>query len=115
MSVLPTSEASIRDLLSSAAGCRPFVEVRNQDLEGRAVLVAARDPATAAVVLFDLDGIARRLVVCTPDLTADQQKAIAARASVDAVVTDDGVQVLSRDRHGDCASTEWVLLTSGTT
>src|SRR5207245_7803986 len=39
-----------------------------EELSGRSVLVATRDQLTAALALIELDGIARRLVLCPPDL-----------------------------------------------
>jgi acyl-coenzyme A synthetase/AMP-(fatty) acid ligase len=102
------------------------------ELSGRSVLVAAQDQLVAALALIELDGIARRLVVCPPDLSSEHLPAVIVKAGVDAIVSDrdphdqgglrvplrvfcslditpaEGVQV---DRH----ATDWVLLTSGTT
>ena len=41
---------------------------RLDELRGRSVLVATTDQLTAALALIELDGIARRLVLCPPDL-----------------------------------------------
>jgi acyl-CoA synthetase (AMP-forming)/AMP-acid ligase II len=100
-------------------------------LDGRSVLVATRDQFTAALALIELDGVARRIVLCTPDVASDGLQALAARAGADAIVTDDehdarNVDVPVRVRCTPvptpigCAqpprrATEWVLLTSGTT
>src|SRR5690242_331918 len=40
-------------------------------LRGRSVIVAVHDPLTAAVLLLELDGVARRMVLCTPDLARE--------------------------------------------
>src|SRR5215472_101886 len=61
---------------------------RLEQLSGRSVLVVTQDQLTAALALIELDGIARRLVVCPPGLSADYLPAIAASAEIDAVVSD---------------------------
>src|SRR5207249_10303371 len=57
-------------------------------LRGRSVLVATRDQLTAALALIELDAIARRLVLCPPDLPAEHLPFVAATAAVDALVSD---------------------------
>jgi acyl-coenzyme A synthetase/AMP-(fatty) acid ligase len=102
------------------------------ELAGRSVLVATRDQLTAALALIELDGVARRFVICPPDLASEHLPSVIARAGVDAIVSDNdpdhpgGLDVPLRvrctvaikpaeappiERH----QTEWVLLTSGTT
>jgi acyl-coenzyme A synthetase/AMP-(fatty) acid ligase len=102
-----------------------------ESLRGRSVLLAMREQLATAAALVELDGVARRLVLCTPDLTAEQLSAVAATAQVDAVLVDDagapqampsiekfasnalalGENPQRRATH----TTEWILLTSGTT
>ena len=109
-------------------------------LRGRSVIVAVRDPLTAAVVLLELDGVARRMVLCTPDLPREHLPHVVRRAEADVWLSDSpdnsppaGVELdfavdadselvplrdsVQRPVHrADCqADTEWVLLTSGTT
>ena len=98
------------------------------------VLIATRDPLAAAVALVELDGVARRLVIGTPDLSAEHLPRILARASVDAIVVDtpQGAEALATHHRvvvctphksrgvrravaDGTRTTEWVLLTSGTT
>jgi acyl-coenzyme A synthetase/AMP-(fatty) acid ligase len=106
---------------------------RLDELCGRSVLLVVREQLNAAVALIELDGVARRIVICTPDVPVDYMRAIAATAEVDAIVYDEGTP--DRQAFGvslqvacDAASvaaqpegvrefrqTEWVLLTSGTT
>jgi acyl-coenzyme A synthetase/AMP-(fatty) acid ligase len=43
-----------------------------------------------ALALVELDGVARRMVLCTPDLTPDQLAGVAATAEADAIVVDAG-------------------------
>ncbi len=102
-----------------------------EGLRGRSVLVATREQLPTALALVELDGLARRMVLCTPDLTPDQLAAVAATAEADAIVLEPGStlaapasllsfvvapQPVPRTvaRHAGTA-TEWVLLTSGTT
>jgi acyl-coenzyme A synthetase/AMP-(fatty) acid ligase len=95
------------------------------------VLIATRDQFAAALALIELDGVAGRLVVCTPDLPSEHLPAIVARAGIDAIVSDhdrgddgsgvplrilcNGTVTPSRETPATCCKTEWVLLTSGTT
>jgi acyl-coenzyme A synthetase/AMP-(fatty) acid ligase len=105
---------------------------RLEELRGRSVLVATHDQLTAALALIELDGIARRMVLCTNDLSRDQLPLIASLTAADAIVTDHvadlpgiaGIKSLvtcSRKlARSDCDlkpgyRTQWVLMTSGTT
>src|SRR6266566_1701985 len=105
---------------------------RLEELRGRSVLVATRDQLTAALALIELDAVARRLVLCPPDLPAEHLPFVAATAAVDALVSDQtaprggapgiGTVVTCTPRIAPAApertgryQTEWVLLTSGTT
>ena len=85
--------------------------------------------------MIELDGVARRIVICPPDMTQDHLRAIVATAEIDAVVSDSGThdpEALGVPLHFRCSSaiepqgdnhevslgggqTEWVLLTAGTT
>src|SRR5882724_5467126 len=55
-------------------------------LAGRSVLLATPDQLTTALALIELDGVARRLILCPPDLPADQLSHVIAIAQADAVV-----------------------------
>lgn len=151
MSAPPTSIASIRDRLADAAAQEPerflwgsaatvslshlltatsFGE-RAAELAGRCVLIASRDPFAAALALIELDGIARRLIVCTPDLPFEHLRAIVEETGADAIVSDgdpsddglgirlhvrsDGQLTPAKNTTTARCRTEWVLLTSGTT
>src|SRR5216684_3869474 len=61
---------------------------RLDELRGRSVLVATKDQLPAALALIELDGVARRMVLCPPDLPPEYLPPIIATASVDAVVCD---------------------------
>src|SRR3989475_5744643 len=105
---------------------------RVEELRGRSVLVATGDQLTAALALIELDGVARRLVLCPPDLPRRVVPFVMATAAVDAVVSDRdaleagaasvGTFVTCSARLAPASSepagshhTEWILLTSGTT
>jgi acyl-coenzyme A synthetase/AMP-(fatty) acid ligase len=102
------------------------------ELRGRSVMIATRDQLPAALAMVELDGLARRLVICPPDLTTKHISLVAEAASVDAIVSDRpdllaGVQrtefFVTRNLKPVRGSrelsahfeTEWILLTSGTT
>jgi acyl-coenzyme A synthetase/AMP-(fatty) acid ligase len=110
---------------------RTSLSGRVEELADRSVLIWTRDQVTAAVALAELDGVARRLVVCPSDVSPDHLRSVAARADVDAIVSDRElpawaaaltlrvgcrrpVEAAGRARD-DSRVTEWVLLTSGTT
>ena len=100
-------------------------------LRGRSVLIAVREQLAAALALIELDGLARRMVLCTPDLTPEQLAAVAATAEADAIVLDappvapppahlQPYVVVPRPiraavKRGSGERTDWILLTSGTT
>lgn len=98
-------------------------------LRGRSVLLALRGQLSAAVALLELDGVARRLVLCTPDLKPETLAEVARLGETDAVVSDTPAPAGAAgpvyrlhsspvpgtvDRHASVPS-EWILLTSGTT
>jgi acyl-coenzyme A synthetase/AMP-(fatty) acid ligase len=103
---------------------------RVAELAGRSVLVATRDQLAAALALIELDGIARRLILCTPDVPAEHLPAVVAKAGVEAIVSDhdrgddglgvplrvlcDGTVTPAKEALVACCRTEWVLFTSGT-
>jgi acyl-coenzyme A synthetase/AMP-(fatty) acid ligase len=106
---------------------------RVSELSGRSVLLAVRDQLPAALALIELDGVARRVVLCPPDLAPTHLAEIAANAEADAIVSDSAslgfatlripLQVHATSAVARAASagptdghkTTWLLLTSGTT
>jgi acyl-coenzyme A synthetase/AMP-(fatty) acid ligase len=105
---------------------------RVDELRGRSVLVATSDQLTAAVALIELDGVARRLVLCPPDLPLAHMSVVVGPAAVDALVADRAALEAGAPRVGTVVTaspgivpagskptrghqTEWILLTSGTT
>jgi acyl-coenzyme A synthetase/AMP-(fatty) acid ligase len=100
-------------------------------LRGCSVLLAATRQLPSILAAIELDGVAARILLCTPDL-ALHLPSIVAEAQVDVVVTDEndakfaslGVplvtchgRIVSQDRPNVArdVETEWVLFTSGTT
>jgi acyl-coenzyme A synthetase/AMP-(fatty) acid ligase len=104
---------------------------RLAELAGSSVLLMARDQLDAAMALIELDGVARRVVLCPPHLPTEHLAVIIADAEAEAVVSDGDraqpvpigiphVVVAGRLDHADDPPTgglrtEWLLLTSGTT
>ncbi len=104
--------------------------VTAEELRGRCVLLATGDQLATALALLELDGVARRLVLCTPDLTPGQLAEVSEAAQADVIVAGEnftgdlpgGRRIAmrpqptgSRLEHRATELTEWILLTSGTT
>jgi len=101
-----------------------------ESLRGRSVLIATREQLPTALALVELDGVARRIVLCTPELTPVELARLAQTAQADAIVVDTAPAATTSglapyapalrpipglvNRLGSVA-TEWILLTSGTT
>jgi acyl-coenzyme A synthetase/AMP-(fatty) acid ligase len=99
------------------------------ELSGRSVLLAVADQLISGLAMIEIDGVARRMLLCPPDLAADHLQSLIASAAIDAVVTDDparwsdaGVELVvpagapvgaARPTRTERA-TEWLMLTSGT-
>jgi len=100
-------------------------------LHGRSILLAMEHQLATALALVELDGLARRLILCPPGLSAEHRSHVIDCAGVDAIVSDDDAPGLA-----DCGAvlrvvgglpirpaaattardqqTEWLMLTSGT-
>jgi acyl-coenzyme A synthetase/AMP-(fatty) acid ligase len=116
--------------LDIAARCTGFQN--RADLRDRSVLIAPEEQLTAALILIELDGVARRIVLCPPGLTDEHLTGIVRQAEVDTLICDEDrlarwkglvPQVISYRESSNPVSTtleaavetEWVLTTSGTT
>lgn len=102
---------------------------RLHELAGRSVLLKLSDQLKSGLAMIELDGVARRMLLCPPDLNPDHLDALIADAEIDAVVTDDSAQwtdkaialivtaqlplAAAAPAKTDRA-TEWLMLTSGT-
>src|SRR5271170_2073953 len=151
MNTLQNSSASLWEAISTTVNaCDPFISNaetsvalrdllagsvlggRCQELSGSSVLIATTDQLIAAAALIELDGVARRMVLCPPDLPAESLRSIVKSAEADAIVSDriidgpgsarvssfihcDGKIVPKGYGSSGRYETEWVLLTSGTT
>ena len=99
------------------------------ELSGRSVLMAVSDQLISGLVMTELDGVARRMLLCPPDLNADHLQTLMEDADIDAVVTDQparwadadiklivtaGVPTAAASAAKTERATEWLMLTSGT-
>ena len=137
---LTASDELVGRFILDAEQCVPLTELargtalynRGEELAGRSVLLATRYQLTTAAALIELDGIARRVVICPPDMPLGHFPHIIDTAEIDAIVSDRNPVQLGKTRpmyFSPCAKkiapanhnggafhqTEWVLLTSGTT
>src|SRR6266850_4399696 len=122
-----TTSVSLANLLGGTS-----LGGRLLELWGRSVLVATRDQLATALALIELDGVASRLVICPPDIPAKHLPSVIAKSGVNAIVSDYDLQdhggsggplvvncsfaiTTTKEEQVEHRSTEWVLLTSGTT
>jgi acyl-coenzyme A synthetase/AMP-(fatty) acid ligase len=102
---------------------------RPGQLAGRSVLLAVADQLISALAMTEIDGVARRMLLCPPDLNADHINALIEDAGIDAVVTDEPARwtdaevylvvaarapVRAAAKAKTTRATEWLMLTSGT-
>lgn len=121
------SDRRQRVAIGSLAGLSFLGQANVEDLRDRTVLFATQPQFVTVMGLIQLDGIAKRVLLATPDL-APHLPAIARDAEVDFVVADGETQadfapmIRVSDTPTAAAApscracgTEWVLFTSGTT
>ncbi len=110
--------------------CGSRLGARLADLAGRSVVLATRDQLVTALALIELDGLVRRLTLCPPDVSLEQLLAVAKIAQADEFVSDypqpqQGIQnwvqigfdperIVAMENPAHRHTTEWILLTSGT-
>jgi acyl-coenzyme A synthetase/AMP-(fatty) acid ligase len=103
---------------------------RLSQLSGRSVVLATRDQLVTALALIELDGLVHRLTLCPPDVSLEQLVAVAKIAQADWVVSDypqpqqsiqnwvqvgfDPERIVAMENPAHRHTTEWILLTSGT-
>ena len=116
-------------LAEAAAGTR--FPGQRATLRDRSVLLRTQSMLAAAAALIDLDGLARRIVICPPDLADEHLAGAAATAGVEVVAFDALTPAIASlgltlapiseryeplaDETGDAVASEWVMFTSGTT
>jgi acyl-coenzyme A synthetase/AMP-(fatty) acid ligase len=115
---------SLTDILSQTV-----LAGRLRELSGRAVLLKMSDQLKSGLTMIELDGVARRMLLCPPDLNSAHLEALIADAEIDAVVTDapdqwaaSGVPLIVTAQlplvpaapAQTERATEWLMLTSGT-
>jgi acyl-CoA synthetase (AMP-forming)/AMP-acid ligase II len=99
------------------------------ELSGRSVLLAVSDQLISGLAMTEIDGVARRMLLCPPDLNADHLQSLMDDADIDAVVTDHperwsdshvqrvvpaGPPARAALQVKTERATEWLMLTSGT-
>ncbi len=125
-----TSRLPLAELAGGAGFCECLSELRDRN-----VLLATGKQLATAVALIALDGVARRIVLCPPDLSPQYLPAVLKTAEVDVIVSDRelpefgdvpvipvAVTPVAAGRGGlpgmekwAGRPTEWILFTSGTT
>jgi acyl-CoA synthetase (AMP-forming)/AMP-acid ligase II len=124
------ADADGRAVLRDLVGGSSF-QIDLDALRDKSVLIASARQLPAVLAAIELDGIARRMVLCPPDATPTQLAAAMTDAAVDVVVSDGtgptadwGGSVSVRNlggairrvgtNHDRRGATEWLLFTSGT-
>ena len=124
-------------VLSGVEAQVPFTQIVNgtgtegrlDRLRGKSILLRTRSQLPTAAALLELDGVARRLILCPPDVGVDYLPSVIESAEIDVILTDGdagvaaGIPVVRYglpirpvdDREEAVYPTEWVLMTSATT
>jgi len=99
------------------------------ELAGRSVMLAVSDQLISGLVMTEIDGVARRMLLCPPDLNADHARTLIEDAGIDAILTDEPARWVDSEVYLVAAArpparaakkaktlraTEWLMLTSGT-
>ena len=115
---------SLTDVLAHSCLARSV-----RELSGRSALLALSDQLLSALAMIELDGVARRMLLCPPDLNPDHIRSLLNDAEIDAIVTDQplrwsdaGIYLIVGAYLPEPAvavarterATEWLMLTSGT-
>ncbi len=102
---------------------------RAHELAGRNVLLAISDQLKSGIAVIEIDGVARRMLLCPPDVDPAHLTALIEDAEIDAVVTDHAEQwsgfgiapivtaqlpLVPAQAAQTERATEWLMLTSGT-
>ena len=133
-----TGSAATNRSISDASTAVPFADLAVRsclgghiaELSGRSVLVAVTDQLRTGIAMIELDGVARRMLLCPPDLNPEHIPSLIDDAQIDAIVCDNpalwksaGVSlIVTASLPAKPAvpikserATDWLMLTSGTT
>jgi acyl-CoA synthetase (AMP-forming)/AMP-acid ligase II len=100
-----------------------------EEFRDRSVLILAERQRSTVFAVMELDGIARRIVLCPSDLALSHLHTVLAEAEIDIIVSDGPSPIADGVRVGRCGlkitqtgrgfvrdrQSEWLLFTSGTT
>jgi acyl-CoA synthetase (AMP-forming)/AMP-acid ligase II len=115
---------SLTDILSKTC-----LDGRISELSGRSVLLSVTGQLISGLAMIEIDGVARRMLLCPPDLNPDYLDALIDDAGIDAVITDRpeqwtdkgmalvmtaGLPLTAAQPAQTERATEWLMLTSGT-
>ena len=100
-----------------------------RQLAGSSVLLATSGQLLSALAMIEIDGVARRMLLCPPDINPGHIETLIREAEIDSIVTDEPKQWLQTgvgnilpvhlprptiSRARTERATEWLMLTSGT-
>ena len=118
----------VREVSIASALSETRLGGRRDALAGKTVLIRTRDQLSAALVLIELDSVAKRLIIAPPDLDTAHLPFVIEDGGVDVIVgdipptddlraehvplTDPAPRIRSSVAH---RRSEWVMFTSGTT
>ncbi len=111
--------------LDSLAGASSFGAQRER-MRGESVVLATGTQLATTLALLELDGLARRIVLCPPDLGPQHLPGVMATAGAHIVISDREMQVpgatcivsgapVAAGTTAAGIASEWALFTSGTT
>src|SRR5215468_4082002 len=115
---------SLTDILTKTC-----LDGRVGELSGRSVLLQMTGQLISGLAMIEIDGVARRVLLCLPDLNPDYLDALIDDAEIEAVITDRpeqwtnkgmalvmtaGLPLTAAQPAQTERATEWLMLTSGT-
>jgi acyl-coenzyme A synthetase/AMP-(fatty) acid ligase len=110
-------------------GYQTCIPVGVEQISNRSVLLTAARQLLSALAMIEIDGLARQLLLCPPDVSLDAVRTLIDEAKIDVIVTDQPQRWLEARvdlvlplrfpepttvRPKSERATEWLMLTSGT-
>src|SRR5215813_15068565 len=77
------ASVSLTDILSQTC-----LDACRSKLSGRSVLLSMSGQLLSGLAMIEIDGLARRMLLCPPDVNPDHLNALISDADIDTVVTD---------------------------